>query len=119
MSPLRSLRLALALAALGLVAGCRWPWEPESPVISGEVRYANGHRANLAEVSIPHDTATFTDWGGRYTLQSGGGEGDTVLVYARDFCRGACASTTWGVTRVVLHGQRMVVNIVLDKDDPI
>jgi hypothetical protein len=114
-----SRRAFLALLLLGLGAGCRWPWEPESVPIRGYVRYPNGERAVAVKVGIGDRVSTFTDWSGEYSFLSTGNPGDTVTVFASEPCRGECSETRSGGSRVVLRRGKMVVDIVLDRLSPI
>jgi hypothetical protein len=102
-----------------LVSGCRWPWESEVAPITGTVRYLEGARANVAFVYADGQPRTYTDWNGRYRLVVRGSVGDTVIVYASDFCRGGCAETHYGLKKVILGRSPLVADIVMDHGEAI
>jgi len=56
------------LMAMGIVAGCRWPWEPEVGTVTGVVRYRGWARANVAFVGITGTGSSYTDWTGHYSV---------------------------------------------------
>ena len=104
---------------VGLGGGCRWPWEPEVGPITGTVRYPDGARANVAFVRMDSQAETYTDWTGRYKLLAQGSVGDSVTVYAWDFCRAPCGETHYGYAKAVLRRSAVVVDIVMDHASPI
>jgi hypothetical protein len=104
---------------LGVGAGCRWPWEPEAGPIIGTVSYPDGARASVAFISVYGQRMTYTDWSGHYKLLIQGSVGDSVIVYASDFCRGSCGETHYGFTKAVLRRSPQVVDIVMDHGEAI
>jgi len=102
-----------------LVSGCRWPWDSEVGPITGTVRYPDGARANVAFVHVVGQPRTSTDWNGRYRLIVVGAVGDTVTVYANDFCRGGCGGTHYGYVKAVLRRSPSVADIVMDQAEDI
>ena len=109
----------MAIVALALSSGCQLPWEPGVGAITGTVRYPDGARANVAFVYASGQPRTYTDWNGRYRFVVRGSAGDTITVYASDFCRGGCDGTSYGFTKVVLRRSSMVADIVMDQGEPI
>ena len=112
-------KIAIASLLLGLVAGCRWPWEPESVLIQGTVRNRDGSRAVRAKVELGDRNWVLTDWAGRYSLNSSSAPGDTITVDASDLWGEMCGETHAGYATVTLRKSSMIVNLVLNHAIPI
>jgi hypothetical protein len=108
-------RVALVVLVLLLPVGCRWPWEPESVLVRGTIRYVGGARAVAVKVALENGASTFTDWAGRYALVAYNAPGDTIHVVAYELCPEACFGWQAGGATVIVRRSELVVNIVLNE----
>lgn len=108
--------LPIAAGLLLGASGCRWPWQPETGLVVGTVRYPDRSPVPMARVQVRGGPITWTNAMGEYRLLlPSGGRIDTLDAWDGYNPGVVYAETSAGSAFVQVRRRTQRVDIVLDQ----